>query len=87
MLSPPNLSRFGGPHRTRFFLRGSASQEGGSKEGCEQKAWTSFWACGWGAGLQGLLLHNKALPVLDVLWVWLLVGEGSDRCFVLEMLG
>lgn len=45
---------------------------------------------GWVDGehrLAGWLLHNEVVPRFNVLQIWRLVGEGSERWFVLEMMG
>lgn len=45
---------------------------------------------GWVHGehrLGGQLLHNEVVPGFNVFQVWCLVGEGSERWFVLEMMG
>lgn len=88
MLSPPSLSPFGGPRPTLLFLWGSASEEGRFRgrlwaEGLDQ-------VFGWVNGehrLAGWFLHNEVVPGFNVLQIWCLVGEGSERWFVLEMMG
>lgn len=45
---------------------------------------------GWTDGelrLAGWFLHNEVVPGFNVLWLWYLVGESSERWFVLEMMG
>lgn len=86
--SPPSLSPFGGPRPTLFFLQGSAEEEGRFRGGLRAEGLDRVF--GWVDGehrLAGWFFHKEVVPGFNVLRIWRLVGEGSKRWFVLEMMG